>query len=633
MKKLTLLLAAAFGCTISALAQGSPLGGPSCPNGYDMMSAYGYSGATETFTVPAGVTSIHISAWAPRGGYGVSNGTSTPAGGAGGYLQGYLSVTPGEVLYLTIGQVGQDAVANGNTNANGAFNGGGSGGYSAAGGAGATDIRRGGTSLTNRILVAGGGGGAGALGCGLGGSSIPNITTPLGGDGGSAGNNGTTGQNVSYNGETITGGNGGQIGASAAAGIGCNSFPGNPGNISGTGGNGPTFNACLPNGRAANGGGGGGGYVQGGGGGSGAVGTPNCSTNYSSGGGGGAGGSNYLSSDFTNTTTSSTLTSQGGIIICYPNPVQSADQPTISGPASICSGDNSLQTYSIASGNLNANANWVWYVSGIQVGTGTSVQLTTSMTISVRGEGGSAAPGAYGTFTPNIVTGPTANIVLTMPTVCGLSTGVLSAASSTNVDTYNWADGFGVALGNADNITGLAPNRSYFLTVTSANGCTASAVAATNNSTPLADAVISFTSSPLNLEVTNQSYSTYQWLLDGNIINGAVNSSYVPTQNGVYSVAVSDAGCMANSNGVTVTGVSTTTLAEATFTMSPNPTSGILVLDNLNIGANFRLVNSLGQIVKSFVANNTQMTIDLSAQPAGTYFLQSEGKAVVVVKQ
>ena len=97
-------------------------------------------------------------------------------------------------------------------------------------------------------------------------------------------------------------------------------------------------------------------------------------------------------------------------------------------------------------------------------------------------------------------------------------------------------------------------------------------------------------------------------------------------------VTDTDGICSSNST-VIISTVGVDNINATTFTMSPNPTTGILVLDNLTIGKNFRLVNTLGQLVQSFEATSTQMTIDITAQPAGTYFLQSEGQALAIVKQ
>jgi len=126
---------------------------------------YSYIGAVQTFTVPTGVTSLTIDAGGARGGYDAAMSTYA----AGGRVQGTMTVTAGQVLYIYVGGAGTNGSASGafTAPAAGGYNGGGasgyysSGGYIGGSGGGATDIRVGGTALSNRVLVAGGGGGGG----------------------------------------------------------------------------------------------------------------------------------------------------------------------------------------------------------------------------------------------------------------------------------------------------------------------------------------------------------------------------------------------------------------------------------------------------------------------------------------
>jgi fibronectin type 3 domain-containing protein len=104
----------------------------------------------QTFTVPSGVYWLYTTA------RGAAAGATTQYFGNGGIVSGIVPVTPGEVLNLYVGS--QPTTINGVATVG--YNGGGTSGYGIGGyGGGATDIRRGGTALANRILVAGGGGG------------------------------------------------------------------------------------------------------------------------------------------------------------------------------------------------------------------------------------------------------------------------------------------------------------------------------------------------------------------------------------------------------------------------------------------------------------------------------------------
>lgn len=171
-----------------------------------------YSGGTQYWTVPVGVTGIQVDL---SGGSGGSDAGFI--GGLGGRVLTNLAVTPGQTYAITIGGVGasRDSYAVGITASGvraGGFNGGGcSGATAGSGGGGASDIRssvNGG--LSSRLIVAGGGGGGCYLCRSHGGNAggfdstgngagstvvgcIPNPIPPTGGNQVSGGHFGTDG--------------------------------------------------------------------------------------------------------------------------------------------------------------------------------------------------------------------------------------------------------------------------------------------------------------------------------------------------------------------------------------------------------------------------------------------------------
>jgi hypothetical protein len=231
---------------------------------------FNYTGGEQTFTVPAGVTSVEVTA---VGGHG---GSATASGGAAAQVTGKLSVTPGETLYVEVGGNGQNGSPNGGGLAGGGFNGGAPGG---AGGGGASDVRTSprsnGLSPDDRLIVAAGGGGSGQSG------------SCLGGAGGAAEQEGEKGDGCGNNG----GGPGTQTTGGIGGGGGCGEGQSGALGLGGEGG-GDGFNGTTCN---LDTGGGGGGGLYGGGGGCGA------SLNSSGGGGGGSslvpsGGTSVLAS-------------------------------------------------------------------------------------------------------------------------------------------------------------------------------------------------------------------------------------------------------------------------------------------------------------------------------------------------
>jgi subtilisin-like proprotein convertase family protein len=142
----------------------TPVTGLSTP----VTTTFAFTGAVQTYTVPAGITSLNIKTW---GAQGNTNSIGAVVGGLGGYAEGNLAVVPGQVLNINVG--GGAA-----TSINGGFNGGGAAGVNAGcataqggGGGGASDVRIAPYALANRVIVGAGGGGAGAnrvAGCGRG---------------------------------------------------------------------------------------------------------------------------------------------------------------------------------------------------------------------------------------------------------------------------------------------------------------------------------------------------------------------------------------------------------------------------------------------------------------------------------
>ena len=268
----TTLLAGNVGATTALANLG--LGGIYSVSGQGVVN-FSYTGGIQTYIVPTGVTSLTFTAYGAAGGAAISpNITSSLVGGLGGGVTGVLSVTPGEVLYITVGGAGGFAT--------GGYNGGGLG-YSASsssgagGGGGASSIatstgllRTLSSNPSSVLVVAGGGGGAGF-----------NSTNPsIGGGGG-----GTTGGDAfgSYALAFLSYGTGGTQSAGGTNSYNSWAVSSGPGSF----GQGGAANSPYCYSGVCAGAGGGGGYYGGGGGVQ----------------GGGGGGSSYTNSNYVTSVT------------------------------------------------------------------------------------------------------------------------------------------------------------------------------------------------------------------------------------------------------------------------------------------------------------------------------------------
>lgn len=256
------------GNSISAVGNNTASGGGGGSAAPGTIFPFAYTGGTQSFTVPASGT-YQLEVWGAQGGTARHLDNSLVAtGGLGGYSIGSLSLSAGETLTVMVGGQGSEFNSSNNAanqGAAGGFNGGGRSGCPnsqcntwgtanhksiPAGGGGASDIRRGGTALSDRIIVAGGGGAGTREG-----NDSSTETDRIGGSGG--GINGNAGAGAGVNGTGATQSAAGVNGATAA-GLGI----GGDGNINDAGGGGGGYY-----------GGGGGGNNGSGGGGSGYIGS------------------------------------------------------------------------------------------------------------------------------------------------------------------------------------------------------------------------------------------------------------------------------------------------------------------------------------------------------------------------
>jgi hypothetical protein len=232
-----------------------------------VVRAWGPAPNSQTFTVPAGVTSVSITVEGAPGGSGFRGGSTGGSGGSGARVTGTLPVTPGQTLLLDVGSAGSTGTtpngwcflgdasdeSNGGSGGGGGgvLDGGGTGGLGnlcgggGGGGGGADTIVFLNSSYQMAIDAGGGGGGGGGGGiAGFGGGGGGSAGTS-GGDGGAGsgpghGSGGAAQNNVNGS------GNDGYLAADASSG-------------GGGGGGGGGCNAGGDGGRAGGAGAGGGG--------------------------------------------------------------------------------------------------------------------------------------------------------------------------------------------------------------------------------------------------------------------------------------------------------------------------------------------------------------------------------------
>ncbi len=395
-------------------------------------ATFAYTGAVQTWTVPAGVSAATFQLQGAAGANG--SGAQAGNGGAGGTLSAVVPLTPNNAVSVYVG--GQSG-----------FNGGGNGPVTGGNGGDATDIRTAVGVPSSRILVAGGGGGGGGAG-------FYPVASGVGGAGSQTGQNGTAGTT-----QDSSGGAAGQGGQSSNA-------LGTPGGTTGSN-------------IQGSGGGGGGGYLGGTGGGAGGA----CSSCQAGSGGGGGGGSSFAPATASKVVYGSgNATGNGSVVVNWVNisttavPDAQVGLPFQSQLAA--SGGTNTYTWSLTSGTLPAGL--TLSASGLISGTPTSLAAAAVTVQAVDGNGATtqqalvvdvvsaSAVVVDRTATSVTSTSATGNGAVSAPgaAVTSIYCRISTSASSVNSGTKVTASP-ATASATASNqpvtckFTGLQPNRAY----------------------------------------------------------------------------------------------------------------------------------------------------------------------------
>ncbi len=552
------------------------------------IQTFSYTGSVQTVTIQAGVSQITVDA---RGAQGGTDASSAP-GGLGGKVTCVYTVVPGQVLYIYVGGVG------GNTGGAGGFNGGGFGGSTGGAGGGASDIRIGGITLSDRVIVAGAGGGAGAN-C--------NTNTEYGGFGG--GLTAGAGWECGIQDFNIVGQGGSQV----AGGLGALGYPVPSGSL-GIGGSSAFTIWC---------GGGGGGYFGGG------VGA------Y----GGGGGGSSYTGPGALSVVHTSSFQPGNGQIsitglgIGCVNPIRvgiavtvnSSPTITISGPTAVCAGN----TISLTANGANT---YTWNNGAL-----TQLVILTPTANTTYSIIGTSISGCTGTISQmvSVVAGPTLSINGPTNIICPSNAAFLTANTA---DSYTWSTGANTS------IIATFPNVTTTYTVSGTlnlTGCVISAVKTVSvfpNNLQVAGAGSICVGQ--NIVLAANGGISYTWQ-PGNL-NG-FQITVAPNISTVYTVVANTIdGCVFSLTTavqvIVCTNVNTNYATSALINLYPNPTSGEFTLEQKNDFNKIVEVSDLtGRIVLSTTFSKDKILINLNHLDNGIYNLKiqsnNEVKVIKLIKQ
>jgi len=402
-------------------------------NSFAQSTTYGVG--TYTVTVPAGVTTMQVTATGAAGG----TYSATYSGGKGGRVVATYAVTPGTIYYVFVGAKGANtAFAAGGSSSGGGEDGGFGGngpnsGYPAGAGSDVrTSVAGGATttaSLNSRIIVGGGGGGATGGSCSGGGA------------GGNGGNPATAG---GAGGSTCSGGAGGGPGTQVAGGARGGTLGTATAGSFGMGGNGG-YSIGPPTSVSGGAGGGGGGWYGGG-------------AAYN---GGGGGGSSYASTTGiigTATFTNGTNTGDGEVIICF-------SAGAITGPSTVCPGGTINLTDITPGGTWSSSNSAIATVDAF----GTVYGTTGGSTIISYAVGACPAVMTVNVANLGAITGTTAVCAGSTTTLSSTTSGGVWSSDNSAVATISGTTVYGASAGSA-NISYTAGSCSVGVAITVSPG-------------------------------------------------------------------------------------------------------------------------------------------------------------------
>jgi hypothetical protein len=207
------------------------------------------------------------------------------------------------------------------------------------------------------------------------------------------------------------------------------------------------------------------------------------------------------------------------------------------------------------------------------------------------------------TVTVNTQTTPTFTQVAA---VCEGTAFTLPTTSSNGI-TGTWSP----AINNAATTT-------YTFTPTAGQCATTAQMTVTVNSLP--EPIITVSG---NVFSTDAGFVTYQWIRNGADVPGATSDTYVATQNGDYSVRVTNiSGCEGISNVINHTDLGITNITKEKFVVYPNPTMETLNISNVSDKTTYAIYNISGKMISK--GRITDSKVNVSNLPAATYFIALE---------
>ncbi len=253
---------------------------------------------------------------------------------------------------------------------------------------------------------------------------------------------------------------------------------------------------------------------------------------------------------------------------------------------------------------------FIWYQGATAIGTSASVSVTTSGTYIVAA---SSQEGCRGRDTLLAIFSPIGFQLVGSTSICAGESTVLSLSGQFSDPLWN-----GIL---ASNELTVFQAGAINVTANTASGCPVSlSTSVAVNALP--NPVIILVGTQLR---AGTGFSSYQWFLNGVEISGAMQSSFTPVENGVYTAGVTNSsGCEGISAPFTFSVLGMEELLTG-LNIYPQPGNGTITVEGVQQDANFRLMDVSGRIVSLRATSGVNsMMLHMEDIPSGAYILMIE---------
>lgn len=126
---------------------------------------------------------------------------------------------------------------------------------------------------------------------------------------------------------------------------------------------------------------------------------------------------------------------------------------------------------------------------------------------------------------------------------------------------------------------------------------------------------------------TNALQPTYQWFVDDQILDNTI-STHTPSQNGVYSVVVSDGENCSIELNFDISNLNSLDTESLSLKYFPNPNTNGMLTINVNRECNLLVSDALGRVYNNYSLIRGSQQIDISSLATGYYHLIIDNKTV-----